>query len=101
MMATYKIGRCVGKLENEEAAADYYKQLLYKLPASEAELRPVETVWCVKAAEALIDIAAGQPLRSTVEDARFALHWLLDAKLIDRKTAEERFEKLKRQKFNP
>ena len=101
MMATYKIGRCVGKLENEEAAADYYKQLLYKLPAAEAELRPVETVWCVKAAEALVDIAAGNPLRSTVEDAKFALHWLLDAKLIDRKTAEERFEKLKKQKFNP
>ena len=101
MMATYKIGRCIGKLENEEAAADYYKQLLYKLPAVEAELRPVETVWCVKAAEALIDVAAINPLHSTVEDAKFALHWLMDAKLIDRKTAEARFEKLKKQKFNP
>ncbi len=101
MMATYKIGRCVGKLENDEAAADYYKQLLYKLPASEAELRPVETIWCVKAAEALIDVAAHHPLRSTIEDAKFALHWLLDAKLIDKKTAEARFEKLKKQKFNP
>ena len=101
MMATYKIGLCIGRLENEEAAADYYKQLLYKLPAAEAELRPVETVWCVKAAEALIDVAAHHPLRSTIEDAKFALHWLLDAKLIDKKTAEARFEKLKKQKFKP
>ena len=101
MMATYKIGRCVGLLDSEEAAADYYKQLFYKLPAAEAGLRPVETVWCVKAAEALIDIAAHDPLRTTIEDAKTALHWLLDAGLIDRGTAEERFEKLKQQKFNP
>ncbi len=101
MMAVYKIGRCIGMLGNEESAADYYKQLLYKLPAAEVDLRPVETVWCVKAAEALFDIAVHNPLRPTIEDAKFALHWLLDAGLIDRRTAEERFEKLKQRKFNP
>lgn len=101
MMAVYKIGRCIGMLGNDESAADYYKQLLYKLPAAEVDLRPVETVWCVKAAEALFDIALHNPLRPTIEDAKFALHWLLDARLIDRRTAEERFEKLKQQKFNP
>ena len=68
---------------------------------AEVDLRPVETVWCVKAADVLFDIALHNPLRPTIEDAKFALHWLLDARLIDRRTAEERFEKLKQQKFNP
>ncbi len=100
-MATYKIGHCFELLGNDENAANYYKQLLYKLPAKEADSHPAEMVWSVKAAEALVDLAARVPMRATIENARFALHWLTDAKLFDRKTAETRFEQLKQQKFNP
>ena len=58
-------------------------------------------VWCVRSAEALIDIAARQPIRSTLEYARIALHWLADAGLIPLSEASDRFEKLKKTKFNP
>lgn len=100
-MALYRTGRCLELLGKWNAASEQYRKVLYKYPAAEAPRRPSETVWCVRAAEALIDMAGKHPLRSTLEHARFALHWLGDAKLIPLPEAAERFEKLKNNKFNP
>ncbi len=100
-MALYRTGRCFELLDKQDSAVEQYKKLLYRFPAARAVHHPTETVWCVRAAEALIDIAARHPLRPAMENARFALHWLSEANLITRAAAAERFEKLKKVKFNP
>ena len=100
-MALYRTGRCLELLGRRAEAAEQYRKLLYKFPARENSLHPVETVWCVRAAEALTDMAARQPLRTTLRHARYALHWLADAGMIPLHEASSRFEKLKNNKFNP
>lgn len=100
-MATCRIGRCLILLEQQEAASEQFRQLLYQYPAADIKRHPVEMVWCVRAAEALIGIAARRPVRSTLKHARYALHWLADAGLIPLQEASGRFEKLKKHKFNP
>ena len=100
-MGSFRMGRCLFLLGQREQASEQFRQLLYKYPAAGVKSHPVEMVWCVRAAEALIDIAARQPIRSTLEYARTALHWLTDAGLIPRSEASDRFEKLKKTKFNP
>ena len=100
-MAMYRIGRCQELLGQHQLASEQYRKILYKFPASEAKLHPVETVWCVRAAEALADIAGKYPLRSTLRHARFALHWLTDAGMLPLQQAAERFDKLKNRQFNP
>ena len=100
-MAACRTGRCLLLLDQREAASEQFRQLLYKYPASNVKRHPAEMVWCVRAAETLIDIAARHPVRSTLRHARFALHWLADAGLIPLQEASERFEKLKNTKFNP
>ena len=100
-MASCRIGRCLILLEQRDAASEQFRQLLYKYPAASVKKHPAEMVWCVRAAEALIDIAARHPVRSTLRHARYALHWLADAGLIPLQDASDRFEKLKNTKFNP
>ncbi|MBQ9337640.1 MAG: tetratricopeptide repeat protein [Lentisphaeria bacterium] len=100
-MALYRTGRCLELLGQRAAASEEYRKLLYKFPARQMADHPVETVWCVRAAEALTDIASRQPLRTTLRHARFALHWLADAGMIPLSEAAARFEKLKNNKFNP
>lgn len=100
-MGLYRSGRCLELLEHEEEAAEQYRKVLYRFPASEAAVHPVETTWCVRAAEALISIAEKHPLYMTLVHARVALHWLGDARLIPMREAAARFEKLKNKKFNP
>ncbi len=100
-MGTFRMGRCLLLLDQREPASEQFRQLLYKYPAASVKSHPVEMVWCVRAAEALIDIAARHPIRSTLEYARTALHWLADAGLIPLTEASERFERLKKTKFNP
>ena len=100
-MALYRTGRCLELLGKRAEASEKYRQLLYKFPARQTAQHPAETVWCVRAAEALTDIAARQPLRTTLRHARYALHWLADAGLVPLQEASERFEKLKNNKFNP
>ena len=100
-MALYRTGRCLDLLGQRAQASEHYRQLLYKFPASEARRRPAETVWCVRAAEALTDLAGKDPVRTALRHARYALHWLADAKMISLQEASERFEKLKHNKFNP
>ena len=100
-MALYRTGRCLELLNQRTRAAEEYRKVLYQFPAAEARRRPSETIWCVRAAEALIDMAGKYPIRTTLRHARFALHWLADAGLIPVQEAAERFEKLKNNKFNP
>ena len=100
-MGTFRTGRCLLLLDQRDPASEQFRQLLYKNPAAGVKSHPVEMVWCVRAAEALIDIAARHPVRSTLEHARMALHWLADAGLIPLAEASERFEQLKKAKFNP
>ncbi len=100
-MAIYRTGRCLELLDKIQEASEQYRQVLYKSPASEAKPHPAETVWCVRAAEALIDIAGENPVRSSLRHARFALHWLADAGVIPLAQAAARFEKLKNRQFNP
>ena len=101
VMTMYRTGRCLELLGKYQEASEQYRKILYKFPASEAKCHPVETVWCVRAAEALADIAGKYPLRSTLRHARFALHWLTDAGMIPLQQAADRFEKLKTRQFNP
>lgn len=100
-MAIYRTGRCLELLGKQPEASEQYRQVLYKFPASAAKQHPAETVWCVRAAEALTDIAGKFPVRSSLRHARFALHWLADAGMIPLAQAAERFEKLKTRQFNP
>lgn len=100
-MATCRTGRCLELLGQREAASAQYRKVLYQFPARQARLHPVETVWCVRAAEALIDLAGKHPVRTTLKHARYALHWLADGGMISMQEAAERFEKLKNNKFNP
>lgn len=99
--STYKAGRCHELLGEKAEAEKLYKQLLYMFPAKSVMKNPAVSVWCVKAAECLIDSAAKTPVLSAFENARSALHYLYDAGLINRKDAENRFETLKKMKFNP
>ena len=100
-MAMYRTGRCLELLGQRLPASELYRQILYKFPASEVRRHPVETVWCVRAAEALTDLAGKYPVRSSLRHARYALHWLADAGMIPLKEAAERFENLKNSEFNP
>ena len=100
-MAMYRTGRCLELLGQRIPASEQYRQILYKFPASAAASHPVETVWCVRAAEALTDIAGKYPVQSALRHARYALHWLADAGMIPLQVAAERFDKLKKEKFNP
>lgn len=99
--ATYKAGRCHELLGEKQEGENLYKQLLYAFPPKQIMKDPAVSVWCVKAAECLIDSAAKTPVLSAFENARNALHYLLDAGLISRKDAQSRFENLKKMKFNP
>ncbi len=99
--STYKAGRCHELLGEKLEAEKLYKQLLYMFPAKSLANNPALSVWCVKAAECLIDSAAKTPVLSAFENARKALHYLYDASLISRQDAENRFETLKKMKFNP
>ena len=101
VMAMYRTGRCLELLGKHQEASEQYRKILHKFPASQAKSHPVETIWCVRAAEALADIAGKYPLRSTLRHARFALHWLTDAGMIPLQQAADRFEKLKTRQFNP
>ena len=76
-------------------------KMLFSFPAAAAKRHPVETVWCVRSAEALTDIAGKYPVRTTLRHARVALHWLADAGMIPLDEAAKRFEKLKNNQFNP
>ena len=49
----------------------------------------------------LIDQAGKYPVRTSLQQARFALHWLADAGLIPLQEAADRFEKLKNNQFKP
>ncbi|MBO4648441.1 MAG: tetratricopeptide repeat protein [Lentisphaeria bacterium] len=100
-MALYRTGRCLELLGQRTEASEQYRQVLYRFPAAAAKSHPVETVWCVRAAEALMDIAGKYPVRTTLRHARVALHWLADAGMIPLNEASERFEKLKNNQFNP
>jgi len=100
-MAIYRMGRCLELLGKNQEASEQYRQVLYKFPASKAKQHPAETVWCVRAAEALTDIAGKYPVRTSLRHARFALHWLADAGMIPLAQAAARFEKLKNRQFNP
>lgn len=100
-MAMYRTGRCLELLGQSRNASEQYRQILYKFPAAEAGLHPAETVWCVRAAEALTDIAGRHPVRTSLRHARYALHWLVDAGMIPLQQATERFDKLKTNEFNP
>ncbi|MBO4304270.1 MAG: tetratricopeptide repeat protein [Lentisphaeria bacterium] len=99
--SAYKAGRCHELLGEKGEAENLYKQLLYAFPAKKILENPAVSLWCVKAAECLIDSAAKTPTLSAFENARSALHYLNDAGLISRKDAENRFEALKSMKFNP
>ena len=100
-MADYRTGRCYELLGQQKSASEQYRQVLYRFPAAEAGKHPDATVWCVRAAEALIDQAGKHPVRTSLRQARFALHWLADAGLIPLQEAAERFEKLKNNQFKP
>ena len=100
-MADYRIGRCFELLGQQKSASEQYRQVLYRFPASKAGKHPDTAVWCVRAAEALIDQARKHPVRTSLEHARFALHWLADAGLIPLQEAADRFEKLKNNQFKP
>ncbi|MBR2365045.1 MAG: tetratricopeptide repeat protein [Lentisphaeria bacterium] len=99
--AAYKAGRCHELLGEKDEAENLYKQLLYSCPAKKAMKNPAVSIWCVKAAECLIDSAAKTPVLSAFENARNALRYLYDAGLISRKDAQNRFNTLKQMKFNP
>ena len=99
--AICKAGKCRELLGEWEEASLLYKQLLYMTSPRDASGDPAALVWYVKSAEALIDMALKHPVRSAFENARMALHFLHDASLLTRKEAEERFEALKKRKFQP
>ena len=100
-MADYRTGRCFDLLGQRKSASEQYRQVLYRFPAAEARKHPDAAVWCVRAAEALIDQAGKHPVRTSLRHARFALHWLADAGLIPLQEAADRFEKLKNNQFKP
>ena len=87
---------------SEKTEADIqYKQLLYSFPAEKLHEETLAALWCVKAAEKLVESAAKTPILSAFENAKFALHYLHNGGLLTRKEAEKRFERLKKLKFNP
>lgn len=99
--ASYKAGRCL-ELQGKKTEADIqYKQLLYSFPAEKLHEETLAALWCVKAAEKLVESAAKTPILSAFENAKFALHYLHNGGLLTRKEAEKRFERLKKLKFNP
>lgn len=100
-MTLCKIGRTYEAIDAEDSALTSYKEVIYSLPPSEAENRPIEAAWAVKAAEAIMDIASKRPVAQNLENARLALRWLGEAGIIDRETANGRMEKLKALKFKP
>ncbi|MBO7147314.1 MAG: tetratricopeptide repeat protein [Lentisphaeria bacterium] len=97
IMGLFNSGRAMEQLKQSEKAAVCYKQALYLLPPEEAVNYPSETEWCVRAAEALIELAKRKTVVQTVTDARTALLWLRDAKIIPHYLAVERFENLKKE----
>lgn len=99
--AIYKAGRCHELLGEKAEAENLYKQLLYSYPAGSILKNPAISLWCVKAAEYLIDSAAKTPVLSAFENARNALHYLHNAGLISQQDARNRFNALKQMKFNP
>ena len=99
--AAYKAGRCL-ELQGEKTKADIqYKQLLYSFPAEKLHEETLAALWCVKAAEKLVDSAVKTPILSAFENAKFALHYLHNGGMLTREEAEKRFERLKKLKFNP
>ena len=99
--ASYKAGRCLELLGEKTKADIQYKQLLYSFPAEKLHEETLAALWCVKAAEKLVDSAVKTPILSAFENAKFALHYLHNGGLLTREEAEKRFERLKKLKFNP
>ena len=98
MMALFKCGRCEELMGDDDKAIEHWKTAVASLSL---ETSPSVSLWCVKAVEALFDLAQRKPLAAHVEAAVSALQKLADSERMDAETVDERIRRLETLKYKP
>ena len=98
IMALFKCGRCEEMIGNDDKAIEHWKTAVASLSL---ETAPSVSLWCVKAVEALRDLAKRKPLAAHVEAAVSALQKLADSERMDAETADEWIRQLETLKYKP
>ena len=100
-MAIYKSGQSLWKADDEKAAFDLFKQMIYLVPAKDAAARPVESYWIFRAVEALESLAHKEPVISNVGPAVDALVWLGQTGMADPASIRQRIRALRKKQYQP
>lgn len=98
IMTLYKCGRCEEQMGDDDKAVEHWQTAAASLfPDTDSSV----SVWCVKAVEALSDLARRKPLGTHVSAAVSALQKLADSEKMDAEAVDERIRQLETLKYKP
>lgn len=95
-MSLYKAGRCQELLDDVAGALESYKSLLYRFQVSAKLGEQPDSIWAVKAANAIVPLCVRRGSPDDLQGAVDALTWLRKSGLVSESELKTRFEELEK-----